>query len=80
MLEKVWRKGYSPKLLGGIKIVAATRENSMEGPQKTKIRVSSSSCCPTPGHISGENHNYKKYMHSNIHSSTMYNRQDIEVT
>ena len=33
-----------------------------------------------PGHLSGENHNLKRYMHPNIHSSTIYNSQDLEAT
>ena len=39
MLEKMWRKGNPPALLVGIKIDAASMENNMEGPQKTKNRV-----------------------------------------
>ena len=34
----------------------------------------------TPGHIAGENHNLKRYMHPNIHCSTIYNSQDMEAT
>ena len=33
---------------------------------------------PTPGHIPKENHNSKRYMHSNVHGSTIYNRKDME--
>ena len=32
------------------------------------------------GHISGENHNSKRYTHSNVHRSTIYNSQDMEAT
>ena len=39
MLERVWRKGNPPTLLMGMEIDAATLENSMEVPQKTKNRV-----------------------------------------
>ena len=35
---------------------------------------------PIPGHISGENHNSKRYMHPNVHCSTIYNSQDMEAT
>ena len=38
MLERVWRKGKLPTLLLGMQI-AATTENSEEGPLKTKNRV-----------------------------------------
>ena len=35
-----------------------------------------------PGHISRreENANLKSYMHTNVHSSTIYNSQDMEAT
>ena len=36
------------------------------------------SCYPTPGHISKGNSNLKRYRHSNIYSSTVYNSQDME--
>ena len=39
---------------------AATIENSMEIPQKTKNRVSIGSSNPTPGILSRENHNSKR--------------------
>ena len=35
---------------------------------------------PIPRHISGEKHNLKRYMHSNVHCSTVYNSQDMEAT
>ena len=35
---------------------------------------------PTPGHLSRENHNSKWYMHPNVHSSTIYNNQDMKQT
>ena len=39
MLERVWRKGNLPTRLVGMYIGAATMENSMVVPQKTKNRV-----------------------------------------
>ena len=33
-----------------------------------------------PGHISIENHNSERYMHSNVHCSTVYNSQVMEAT
>ena len=35
-----------------------------------------------PGHLSGkeENSNSKRYMHPNVHCSTIYNNQDMETT
>ena len=60
MLERVWRKENPPTQLVGMSIGAATRENSMEVPQKTKNRVAIASSSPPPGHISGQKYNSKK--------------------
>ena len=46
-------------------------ENSMVVSQKTKNRTTIWSSNPTPGHISRENHNLKRYMHPNVHWSTI---------
>ena len=35
---------------------------------------------PTPGHISGEEHGLKGYMHSSVRFNTVYNSQDMEAT
>ena len=35
---------------------------------------------PTPGHISREKYDPKKYIHPNVHHSTVYNNQDMEAT
>ena len=59
---------------------AATIENSMEVPQKTKNWVAIWSSNSTPGHISGQNYNLKRYMHPYGHSSTIHNSQDMETT
>ena len=45
----------------------------MEVPQKLKNRVTIGSSNPTPGHVSGQNCNSKRYMHPNVHGSTIYN-------
>ena len=34
----------------------------------------------TPGHISRENYNSERYMHPNVHCSTVYNGQDMGAT
>ena len=52
----------------------------MEVPQKTKDRVTIGSSNPTPGHISRENHTLKRYMHPDVHCSSIYNSQDMEAT
>ena len=45
---------------------------------QTKNRVTLWSSNPTPGQISGENYNLEKYMHPNVHSSTICNSQNME--
>ena len=80
MLERIWRKGNPPTLLVGTYIGAATMENSMEVPQKTKNWVAIWSNNSTPGHIPRQNYNSKRYMHPYVHGSTIYNSQDMETT
>ena len=57
-----------------------TMENSVEVPQKTKNWAITWSSSPTPGHLSRENHDSKKYMHPSVHCSIMYNSQNLETT
>ena len=54
----------------------------MEVSYKTKNRVIIWCSNPTPGHISGKdkNSNLKRYMHPNVHCSTVYNSQNMEAT
>ena len=63
-----------------MQIGAATMENSKVYLKKTKNRVAIWSSNPTPGHTPGQNHNLKRYMHPYVHSSTIYNSQDMETT
>ena len=58
----------------------ASAENSTEIPQKTENRTAISSSNATPWHLSKENHNLKRYRYPYVHSSTIYNGQDIETT
>ena len=46
-------------------------ETGMEGPQNTKDRIIIRSSNPTPGHISEENHNLRRYSYPNVHCSTI---------
>ena len=55
-------------------------KNSIKVPQKSKNTITIQSSNPTPGYISGENHNLKRYTHPNVHCNTGYNSQDIEAT
>ena len=45
--------------------------------QKTKIDIPPKK---TGGHISRQNFHLKRYMHLYVHSSTIYNSQDMETT
>ena len=49
---------------------------SVKSCYKTTIWASN----PIPRCISRENHNSKRYIHSNVHCSTIYNKQDMEAT
>ena len=55
-------------------------ENSMEAHQKNKNRTTIWPSNPTPGDLSRENHNSKRYMHLSVHCSMTYNGQDMETT
>ena len=52
----------------------------MEVPQKIKNRVTKWSSSPTPGHVQSQNYNSIRYMHSDGHSSPVYNNQDMAAT
>ena len=41
-------------------------------------RVAIWSSNPTPGHRSRQNYNSRRYMHPSVHSSNIYNSQDVE--
>ena len=62
----------------GMHTGAATMENNMEFPQKTKNRTTTWSFNPSPGHTTRGNSNSKKYTHLNVLSSTIYSEQDLE--
>jgi len=54
-------------------------QNSRESPYQTQNMIIYD-LNPTPGQISGENCNLKRYMHPYAHSRTIYNSQDMEAT
>ena len=82
MLEsgKGVEKRESSYAVGGNANCATTMKNSMEVPSKTKYKTIIQSSNPTPGPISRENHNLKRYMHPDVHCSAIYNSQDMEAT
>ena len=54
----------------------------MEVPQKIKNITTIQSSNSTPGYLSKENKNTnsKRYIHRNVHSSIIYNSQDMEAS
>ena len=84
-IPSIWKyspmwKGNPPTLLVGMKVGEATVENSMEVPGKTKNRITIWLSNPTPGHISRQSYNSKRYIYPYVHSSTIHKSQDIETT
>ena len=80
MLARIWEKRSPCTFLVGMQIAAATMENIMVVPQKTENRTTIRSSYSTLGYTprKEKNSNSKKCMHPNIHSSTIYNSQDME--
>ena len=79
MLARIWRKGNLSTLLVGMQMGSTTMENNMEVPQKKqKIELAYDPSIPSWAYV--ENHIKKKYLHPNIHCSTIYNSQDKAVT
>ena len=61
-----------------MQVGAATIENSIEVPQRTKNRTTTWSSNITSGHKPRQNYNSKRYMYPYVHSSTVYSSQDME--
>ena len=83
ILERMWRKGNPCALLVRMQTGAATMENSMEVPQKTKDGISIWSSNSTPEYISRkiqQKDQFKRIQAPLCYSSTVYNSQDREAT
>ena len=76
----MWRKGNPQALLVGMQIGAVTMANSMEVPQKNKIRTTLWPSNSTSGYASKatQNTNLKQYMHTYVCCSVICNSQDME--
>ena len=55
-------------------------ENSMGVPQKVKIEFPYDPSIPFLGIYQGKNYSLKRYMYPYVHSSTIYNSQEMEET
>ena len=82
VLERMWRKGNPSALLVGMQTGAATVENSMDFPQKTKhgtaLLTQQFRCWDYT--LRTLKHQSKRTCAPNVHSSTIYNSQVLEAT
>ena len=80
MLARMRRKRISFALLVAMQAGAATLENSMEVPQKTKNRTTLRPSNGTTRHLSAGYRDAvsKGHMHLNVYSSTINNSQSME--
>ena len=74
LLERMWRKGKTPTLLGGFKLVQSLWKTLYRFLKKLKIELPYDLAIPLLGIC------LKKNMHPNVHCSTVYNSQDMEAT
>ena len=77
----MWRK-REPLYTDGGNVICCSHYGKQYGGSLNWKIVTIWSSNSTPGHISKENKNTnsKRYMHPNVHSSTIYNSQDMEAT
>ena len=80
MLVRMWSNRNSHSLLVGIQNGTATLEDSLTVSYKTKHPLTIQLSNHAPWHTPGENHHSKRYMHSSVHCSTIYNSQYMEAT
>ena len=73
-------KGEPHILLVGMQTSTTTLENSAEIPLKTGNRTAIRPRNPNTGNTHWGNQNWKRHVYPNVHSSTVYNRQDMEAT
>ena len=77
MLERLWRKKRTLLYCWWeCKLVEQLQKTVWRLLKKLRVAIWFSN--PTSGHISTKNCNSKRYMHSNLHTSTIYNNRDIK--
>ena len=72
MPERMWRKGNPPTLLVGIKLVQPLWKTVWRFLKKLKIELPYDPAIPLLGIYPDKTLNLKRYMHPNVHSSTIY--------
>ena len=82
MLARMWRKGDSCTALIWMETDTATLEIISEVSTKTKTRTTKRPAILLMGMHPKytKNNNLKRYMQSRVHSSFIYNSQDIKAT
>ena len=80
MLERAWGKKDNLTLLVVMQNDTTTMEDSMEVPQKTKYRTTTCFSNPSLDIYSSQIYNSKIYIFPYVHSSTIHNSQDLEIT
>ena len=81
MLERMWRKGNTHPLLVGMQTCAATVEISVVVSQETGSQPPSGPSNSTLGNIPERCPNIlQKYLLNFVHSSTLCNSQNLEIT
>ena len=82
MLEGVEKRKFSCTIGGNINKCSYTGEQyggSLKKNKKLKLGPTLWSSNPTPGCVSGENHNLNRYMHSIVYSSSVL-KKNTEAT
>ena len=82
MLKRIWRKGNTCTCCWECKLVQPLWKTVRSFLKKTENKTAIWSSSSIPGYTSGknENTNSKRYMHPNVHRSTIYNSQDMKTT
>ena len=78
----MWRKKNLCTLLVEIQIYSATMENNIYVPKKLKLKLQNDLAIPPLGIYTEKNgsSNSKRYLHLNVHRSSIYISQDMKAT
>ena len=77
----MWRKGNPHALLVGMSVGTITMDNSIEVPQKLKIKLQYNPAISLLGFSQRiQKHYFETILHLDVHCSTIYKSQDMETT